>query len=151
MVSFGELLDRYVIAPGGTPAETLDYQRTLDLETEVQARRTRILGRCPHPYDLFTVVALPSLPKITSRVLQLDANLTLAQKAIELESHYDKNQIYPINFKTEGTLRYRLKPDGNPQLYYPGLNEQDDDGTPDRDRTKGDWVWQYTSSLKNAE
>lgn len=144
MVSFGKLLDRYVFAPSGKRSDSLDYERTLALESDVQVRRTRIFGRYPHPYDLFTVIALPSLPKITSRVLQLDASLSLALKAIELETLYQANKTYPIDFETSAQLLYRLKSDGTPQLYVLGLNNEDDGGVPDKDRTKGDWVWQFT-------
>ena len=145
MVSFGKLLDDYVFLPA-EEGQMLDYERTLALDTEVEARRKRILSRYPHPYDLFTVVALPSLPKITSRVLQLDANLALALQAIELELHYQTHQSYPETFETSDPIRYRLKPDGTPLLFHLGINKQNDNGVPDKDRTQGDWVWQYTAS-----
>ncbi len=144
MVSFGKLLDDYLITPSGS----LDYERTLEFESEVQRRRTRILGRYPHPYDFFTVIALPSLPRITSRVLQLEASLTLARNAIQLETTYQADQTNPKDYETEGLLLYRLKPDATPLLYFPGLNKQDDNGVPDKDSTKGDWVWQYTPTTR---
>ncbi|MFK5924048.1 MAG: hypothetical protein QM496_17870, partial [Verrucomicrobiota bacterium] len=50
----------------------------------------------------------------------------------------------PPDLITGAPLHYLLKTDGTPLIYSVGINQIDENGLLKKDRTLGDWTWQYT-------
>lgn len=132
MTNLGRLLDQHILSPEGQPADTLDYDCAVALDTEVAAASTQILGRFPSPYKMLAIMTIPTLRHISLRSLELDAYLLLANEAIKVEITHQREGRFPTTHGTTFVI-YSLKDDGTPLLQHTNVSADDPPLT-----------WQYT-------
>ena len=156
LINYCDLMHDYALAPNGISATSLDYQQMRGMVRAVsQQRFLSARLSIPNPRGLLTAIAMPNFDRTSARALQIEAFLRLSRLAIANERHrqthgqfasdLDALELEPsvMSFLTNTTVRYQLKKDNTPLLYFDGLDQSDDGGRPKNSPEHGDWAWQY--------
>lgn len=162
LVSYCDLMQRFLLAPDGLPIQRIDYRRLAGMESALLERRL-LFNVIPNPHHLFVVITMPMFESTVSVMMRAQAANDMARIAIANERFRIESEAYaadlgaleldpmPVDSISGEPYRYRVTEGGRPILYGIGSNGKDDGGEIGENWRQGDWVWQYENPSLAAD